>query len=35
MTAYIIGLLCFFPVAVATAQRLHRWPAVVVGIPAP
>jgi hypothetical protein len=32
MIAYVLGLLCLFPVASATAQRLRRWPAVVVGI---
>jgi hypothetical protein len=32
MVAYLIGLLCLFTLAVATAQRLHRWPAALVGV---
>jgi hypothetical protein len=32
MVAYMIGLLCLFPVAVATAQGLRRLPAVIVGL---
>jgi hypothetical protein len=32
MSAYLVGLLCLFPLSVATAQRLRRWPAVVVGL---
>jgi hypothetical protein len=31
MAAYMVGLLVLFPLAVATAQRLPRWPAVAVG----
>src|SRR5947209_968473 len=29
MIAYVLGLLCLFPVSVGTAQRLGRWPAVM------
>jgi len=32
MLAYAAGLLWFFPLAVATAQRLHGWRAVVAGV---
>ena len=32
MIAYGLGLLCLFPVSVATAQRLRHWPAVLVGV---
>ena len=32
MIAYVLGLLCLFPVSIATAQRLRRWPAVLVGL---
>jgi hypothetical protein len=32
MIAYVLGLLCLFPVSIATAQRLQRWPAVLVGV---
>jgi hypothetical protein len=31
MAAYVVGLLCLFPLAVGTAQGLRRWPAVAVG----
>ena len=30
--AYVLALLCLFPVAVATAHRLRRGPASVVGV---
>lgn len=32
MLAYLAGLLCLFPMAVATAQRLHGWRAVLLGV---
>jgi hypothetical protein len=32
MIAYVLGLLCLFPVSIATSQRLRRWPAVLVGV---
>jgi hypothetical protein len=32
MIAYVLALLCVFPVSVAWSQRLRRWPAIVVGI---
>jgi hypothetical protein len=32
MLVYLSGLLCLFPLAVATAHRLHRWQALAVGI---
>ena len=32
MGAYLVGLLYLFPLSVATAQRLRRWPALVVGL---
>jgi hypothetical protein len=32
MTAYMVALLVLFPLAVAAAQRLPRWPAVAVGL---
>ena len=32
MVAYMIGVLLLFPISVATAQRLRRWPALVVGL---
>ena len=32
MAAYVVGLLCLFPLAVGAAQGLRRWPAVAVGL---
>lgn len=32
MLAYVVSLLCLFSISVAFAQRLHRWPAVAVGL---
>lgn len=32
MIAYLVGLLCLFALSVATAERLTRWPALVVGV---
>jgi hypothetical protein len=32
MLAYLVGLLVLFPLSVAAAQQLRRWPAVIVGV---
>jgi hypothetical protein len=32
MAAYVVGLLCLFPLAVGASQGLRRWPAVAVGL---
>jgi hypothetical protein len=32
MLAYLIALACLYPFAIARAERLHRWPAVLVGV---
>jgi Yip1 domain len=32
MIAYVLALLCLFPVSVAWSQRLRSWPAIAVGI---
>jgi len=30
--AYLLALLCLFPISIAQSQRLRTWPAIVVGI---
>jgi len=32
MIAYVVGLLCLFPVSIAVAERLRRRPAIAVGL---